>query len=427
MKRVSAYMPLRLGLLTLAGVVSFLGFWAAHTEIAGAVIAKGRLMPVEAAHLVSHPDGGVVARVAVRSGQHVAAGDVLVTLDGSALAIELDSVTLQLAELLARQARLQAERAGLTELPNPVEIYRQLPGLEEQRALHAQTLKNARIRLAREVSQAEQRALQVERQITGIQAHIEAVQAELSITRTELERQEDLHKRGLIETRTLAAEQRGFHRQSGELGRLRAEISELEEKLGETRLAALTTVDQARYQAQAELDRIAPQILTLIGRRSDLLHSQNLLEVHAPISGHVYDLQVKGDGFVLRKGAPVLTLIPDNSALQALVRVRPSDIDQVHIAQETVLRFNAYNIRTLPMLYGKIDAVAPDVSQDTLTRETYYDVSVSIHQEDLEGVLNKPVVNGMEVTAFIQTVPQTPLEYVSRPVVDYLTLAFRDR
>ena len=426
-RRTSTTMPLRLGLATLGLVVGILGLWASQTEIAGAVIAPGRLMPVQSAPLVSHPEGGVVSEIKVRPGQQVAAGDLLVALDVSAIAIELDSVTRQLTELVARQARLEAERAGLDQMPAPAASFKALPDLDVQLRLQGQILSDTRTRLAREVAQADQRTLQVERQIAGLDAQIMAIGAELSIISAELNRLDGLSERGLIEARVVAAEQREYHRKSGELGRLIANRAELKEKLGESRMAAVTTEDRARERAQVELDRVAPQLLRLIGQHSDLILSQKLLEVRAPISGRVYDLQVQGEGFVVREGGPLMTLIPDDNALQAVVQVQVNDIDQVHPQQDTVLRFTAYNARALPLLYGKIDVVAADVTVDRMTRKTYFEVSVEIPQDELENIFDQPIVNGMEVIAFIQTVPQTPLEYVARPVVDYIALAFRDR
>lgn len=425
--RVSPTMPLRVGLVTMALVVGILGLWSTQTEVAGAVIAKGRLMPVQSSHLVSHPEGGVVAEINVRLGQHVAAGELLVALDASSIEIELDSVTQQLSERFARKARLEAERAGLDRMPAPDERFADLPGLDAQFQLQEKILLDTRTRLEREVAQADQRALQVELQIAGLDAQIGAIDAELGIIADELIRLDGLRERGLVETRVIAAEQREFHRKSGDLGRLTAQKAELEEKLGESRMASVTTEDRDRDRAQAELDRIAPEILRLIGQRSDLMLNQRLLEVRAPISGHVHDLQVQGDGFVVREGGALMTLIPDDNALQAVVRVQVNDIDQVSSQQDTVLRFSAFNARALPQLYGKIDAVAADVTIDQLTRETYYEVSVEIARDELEKIFDQPVINGMEVTAFIQTTPQAPLEYVVRPVADYLALAFRDR
>ncbi len=64
---------------------------------------------------------------------------------------------------------------------------------------------------------------------------------------------------------------------------------------------------------------------------------------------------------------------------------------------------------------------------DPLTRSHYFEVFLSIPAQELTKLQEQNVVNGMEVTAFIQTDPETPLQYVTRPIVDYFHLAFRDR
>jgi flagellar biosynthesis protein FlhA len=71
--------------------------------------------------VVQHPDGGVVEEIAVTDGQSVAAGDLLIRLDGSLVKTELTIVEGQYFEILARRGRLEAERAaaGIPETEEP--------------------------------------------------------------------------------------------------------------------------------------------------------------------------------------------------------------------------------------------------------------------------------------------------------------------
>ena len=69
------------GVAISALLVFGVGGWAAATEIAGAVIAPGRVIVESSVKKVQHPTGGVVGELLVREGQHVKAGDVLMRLD----------------------------------------------------------------------------------------------------------------------------------------------------------------------------------------------------------------------------------------------------------------------------------------------------------------------------------------------------------
>ncbi|MBV8743787.1 MAG: biotin/lipoyl-binding protein, partial [Xanthobacteraceae bacterium] len=95
--------------LVLAGGV---GGWAATSEIKGAVIAQGSIVVDSNVKKVQHPSGGVVGELFVRDGDRVKAGDVVVRLDDTVTRANLAIVTKGLNELLARKARLSAERDG---------------------------------------------------------------------------------------------------------------------------------------------------------------------------------------------------------------------------------------------------------------------------------------------------------------------------
>lgn len=72
---LSAKSAMRRGFFTLAILVAILGGWGIGTQLDGAVIAPGQVQVESNRQVVQHPDGGVIARIAVREGQTVTAGD----------------------------------------------------------------------------------------------------------------------------------------------------------------------------------------------------------------------------------------------------------------------------------------------------------------------------------------------------------------
>ena len=108
--------PLRLGAVALAGLILGFGIWATEAHLAGAIMASGRLELPEARQVVQHPDGGVVAEILVRDGAVVAAGEVVLRLDGTELLSDLRIIEDRLSVQAALSSRLVAERDG-TDLP----------------------------------------------------------------------------------------------------------------------------------------------------------------------------------------------------------------------------------------------------------------------------------------------------------------------
>ena len=113
---------LLVGYLGVFTLVFGLGAWAAVARISGAVITAGTLEVQGNRQVVQHPVGGVIAAINARDGDPVAAGDVLIELEGQALVSEFGIVEGQWLEILARKSRLAAERDGLDAIAFDAEL-----------------------------------------------------------------------------------------------------------------------------------------------------------------------------------------------------------------------------------------------------------------------------------------------------------------
>ena len=103
-------------------LVAGFGTMSATTELSGAVVATGALVVESSVKKVQHPSGGVIEQILVKDGSHVEAGDLLIRLDKTVPQANLDMVTMELWELAARQARLDAERDGSEAIAFPPEL-----------------------------------------------------------------------------------------------------------------------------------------------------------------------------------------------------------------------------------------------------------------------------------------------------------------
>ena len=99
-----------IGLAITVLLIGGVGGWATATQLAGAVIAPGSVVVESNIKKVQHPTGGVVGEILVREGAEVQDGQVVLRLDDTVTRATLGAVRSQLEELLAREARLLAER-----------------------------------------------------------------------------------------------------------------------------------------------------------------------------------------------------------------------------------------------------------------------------------------------------------------------------
>ena len=121
---------MRLGWLALLVLCLGFGGWAFAARLSQAVVAPGWVVRDMAAHVVQHPDGGTLAELAVRPGMQVTKGALLARFEGGEIAEELTLVEARLFEVMARRARLEAERDGAAAIGFDAELRNRAAGDE---------------------------------------------------------------------------------------------------------------------------------------------------------------------------------------------------------------------------------------------------------------------------------------------------------
>src|ERR1700761_6390162 len=100
------------GWITLAVFFGVFGLWSVLAPLNGAVVAQAVVQVEGNRKSVQHLDGGIVKHLNVKEGDHVAAGQVLITLDDTQARANYDVLSKQDQVLSATAARLTAEFQG---------------------------------------------------------------------------------------------------------------------------------------------------------------------------------------------------------------------------------------------------------------------------------------------------------------------------
>ena len=190
-----------------------------------AVIASGSVTVDEELKSIQHRDGGIVSDIAVKEGDFVKQGQVMLRLDDAQTRAELSIVKAQLLELTARRARLFAERDSMDAILFPSEL------LNVQSSIPA--IIQGEIRLLEgnrknRNSQKEQLALgiiQLGEEIKGLEAQRDSKAKEISIVSAEHEKIKGLADKRLIEGSRVYATNREWASLLGEKGEVDAGIA----------------------------------------------------------------------------------------------------------------------------------------------------------------------------------------------------------
>lgn len=422
--------PMIIGVIGVIVLLGGFGTWAATAQIAGAVIAPGQIEVEQNRQVIQHPDGGVVKEISVSEGDMVEAGDVLLRLDPSDLKSRLSIVESQLFELIARRGRLEAERDGRSEITFDkliLEAARTNPDAAELIDGQKQLLAARSISIAQEVEQLGKRRSQISDQIVGIDAQRKAITEQLGFLAEELRDQQSLLDRGLAQAARVLALQREQSRLDGTSGELLAQKAQAEGRITELDLEILKIETRRREEAITRLRDLGFRELELREERRALMARMDRLDLRAPVSGIIYGLQVFALRSVVRPADPVMFIIPQDRPLIINARVDPTNIDQLFLNQEVVMRFTAFEMRTTPELMGTVTRISADAFQDDATQMSFYRAQIVLNEGEQSKLPEGAVlIPGMPVETFIRTTDRTPIAYLTKPLTDYLTRAFRD-
>lgn len=421
--------PVLLGLATLALLVGGFGAWATLTELSGAVVAPGRIEVELNRQVVQHPDGGVVAEIGVIEGATVAAGEVLVRLDGTLLRSDRAVLQGQLNEFSARRARLLAERDGLEAPAFPAELAALAAGdptvaelIDGQERLFAARLET----FVTTNEQFRRRIGQIASQIEGVEAQQAALDTQLRLIGDELANQQALLAKGLAQASTVLALEREQARLLGQQGELTASRGQSEERITEIELEISRLASTRIEEAEAGLREIGPAMMELAEKLRAVDERIARLDIRAPVAGVVLGLTVTTPRAVIRPADPVLYIVPQDRPLVIAAQVAPIHVDQVHVGQPVELVFSAFSSRDTPHLSGRVSVVSADAFTDQATHASYYRAEILLDEGEIARLDGKPLLPGMPVDAFIQTEARTPMAYLLKPFTDYFSKAFRE-
>ncbi len=422
--------PRLLGVLALLIAVGGFGTWATTAPLDSAVVAHGTISLAGKRKLVQHLDGGIVKMFAVKDGDHVNRDDILVEFDTVEPAARLAVARTGYFAALAVEARLLAERDGADEPKLPPELVAETvrnPAVEAIVASQRQLFAARRDEIGGQTKILESRIGQLKDQINGLQVERRASIQQLDMAKTEQQTLEGLFAKQYTTRNRVLAAKREVYQLEGDIGHLDAQIASAGKEVGETQLSLDQMHRKNTTEVLSDLKEIQTKVLDF---REQYVASQSELErtvVRAPASGTVFGSQVHTVGGVVRGGATLLEIVPDDAQLVVEVKLRPQDVDEVKVGQATEVRLTAFKQRTTPILEGEVSFVSADTVSDPRSPEPYYLANIKVSAEELQRLAERKLQPGMPAETMIKTGRRTAIAYLLQPLKDSMNRAWREK
>ena len=263
----------------------------------------------------------------------------------------------------------------------------------------------------------------------GYGDQLRAYDTRAEVLAEEIADKQELLDRGFVRKSQLSALLRTQAEGDGQVARLEAELAEVQETLRKHEEEIVRA--RAAYR-QTALDELGPVAAELESVREKSRQARSVLDravVRAPVSGTIVRMHYHTTGGVIEPGKPIAEILPADAPLIIEAQVARTDIDSVKMGQNAIVRLIALNQRTTPVLTGLVfylsaDALLEDVAGQP--REVYL-ARVSIPAAELERVPGFAPTPGMPVEVMIQTQARTFAQYITKPITDSFSRAFREQ
>src|SRR4029077_10704305 len=197
-------------------------------------------------------------------------------------------------EAMARQTRLEAERDDESQLQFPDELTSRMGNPDVRRVVHGEQKlfdlrKSAR---AGQRAQLRERIGQLKEEIQGLTEQAGAKKREIELIGRELEGVRYLWSKNLIPIMRLTQLEREGVRIKGEHGQLTASMAQARAKITETELQIIQIDQDLRSEVAKELREIQGKMAELVERKVAAEDQLMRVEIRAPQSGIVHQLNV---------------------------------------------------------------------------------------------------------------------------------------
>jgi HlyD family secretion protein len=411
-------------------VVFVVGFavWSTLAPLAEAALAPGTIKVEGSRRILQHLEGGIVRDILVRDGVRVQAGDVVMRLDSVQADATLDTQRAQRWSLLAQDARLVAELAGLPQVVFPADLSdSREPRAREAAAGQRELFEARRANLRSQVAVLQAQIVQQQAAVLGNQGRLAATQRQLEIIRQEEKMRRTLVQEGLARLPDLFAVQRAWAGLDGNVADINGQIEQAHAAIAEATNKIRQTKDQRTQEVSTELREVRLRLAETEEQLRAVTDVVARRDIVAPESGTIVNLRVFTLGAVVKAGDPVMDLVPDNDRLVAEVNVQPSDIDVVHAGLAAEVRLPAFRQRLVPYLRGEVTWVAADVTVNEQSRQQYYRAYILIDADELAKLDKVSLTSGMPVEAHVQLGSRTLFRYLTQPMRDSFHRAFLEQ
>lgn len=427
-KYFTAKSPIIFGILTIITLIVTFGYWAFGTQISGAIITSGLVGNTSKTVIIQNAEGGEIIEIFVEENQEVENGQILLKLNSNELVTDYAIVRDQLAELLAKRARLESQIDGSTDLD-----FSELLSLNDKKkfasliSAQKQIFESQKEIILKKTEQLGSKSKQISSLIEGLSNQKIFLREEVKLVDERLALQEKLFEKNLSRTGQVVDLKRNLTQLRSKIAAISAEIAKNASSKNEIELEILELNAQAQQEALRELREQQIREMELKERFARLKVKISKRLITAPVNGKVFGLMFFNPGTVVRPAEKIMGIVPDGSNFMIEANLLSAEIDQVYIGQPVRLSFPSLERTKQVDLHSRVENISADAFLDERSGQNYFKATIMLSDREL-GKLpsNFQIRPGMLTEVYFLRSDRRVISYLTDPIVGFFEKAFRE-
>lgn len=418
----------RRGLAIFLLALAPIGAWMCSAPLAMAVVAPAYVKVDLNRRPIQHLEGGIVRQVLVRDGQQVRAGEPVLVLGDVGVDVDRNRLAYRAIVERAVLVRLESEQLRAPALRFPDDLQKaaaQDPRIAQALAKEAGLFASRRSSLESEVALMRTQRGQIGLEAESLRAQIGNIERSLDLQRNDLELNRGLQRDQFISAAKLSQIEAGVADYASKADERRSELARTGQRIADIDLRIRALQNAYVHTASDEVKNSVARLTDIDQemRKTDDAASRQM--VVAPASGEIIDLKFTSPGAVVRPGDTIAEIVPSAARLMVEARIRPEEINHVHLKQKARIKFTALKYRSAPMVEGEVVYISGDRLTDRGNGLSYFSVLVATDDRALIARGDVTLQAGMSAEVYIDGTSQTPLQYLIEPVMSTVRKAGR--
>ncbi|WP_051249770.1 HlyD family type I secretion periplasmic adaptor subunit [Maridesulfovibrio zosterae] len=401
--------------------------WSSLSKIDVVATAAGKIISSGKAKVIQASEIGVIKEIAVKEGQHVNKGDLLILLDSTLNEADLTELHQKLTRARCESILLNA----LQRWTNSGEIQEELVFSE---GVNENLKKLYRNRFEYELRSIIDKLSVINSEINANKAHRVNIRHQIQKEQSVLE---------IITKRTEAMKQLYKEQSASEHDWLFQEQKRIsaEQDLESTRqeeLECLSTIEKLKNDKNQILSEFRRDTLhkkadnqdsieTILQRLAKAQRRQNLRHLTAPVTGEVQQLSVHTIGGVVKEAQPLMVVTPDSDVLEVEASILNRDIGFVKEGQNAEVKLEAFPYTEYGAIPGEVLSVSKDAVQDKDGNLTFLCRVKLLQSYILVNGQKVKLSPGMRASAEVTLRKRRLISYFLSPLMKYKAESLRER